>query len=62
MSAFVYGANHNYFNTIWTDSDALSNAEPDEDLGLGFDNAGIPKKSIIGLVPKMTRYLTQHVV
>jgi hypothetical protein len=44
MSAFVYGANHNYFNTIWTDSDALSNAEPDEDLGLGFDNAGIPKK------------------
>jgi hypothetical protein len=44
MSAFVFGANHNYFNTIWTDSDALSNAEPDEDLGLGFDNAGIPKK------------------
>ncbi|HIE00188.1 MAG TPA: hypothetical protein EYP59_07855 [Thiotrichaceae bacterium] len=44
MAAFVYGANHNYFNTIWTDSDALLDAVPNEDLGLGFDPAGIPKK------------------
>ena len=24
----VYGANHNYFNTIWTDSDALGTPNP----------------------------------
>jgi hypothetical protein len=27
-SAFVYGANHNYFNTIWTDAAALGAANP----------------------------------
>lgn len=26
--AFVYGANHNYFNTIWTDSAALGSPNP----------------------------------
>jgi hypothetical protein len=44
MAAFVHGANHNYFNTIWTDSAALNDADSNEDLGMGFDDVGRPKK------------------
>ena len=44
MAAFVYGANHNYFNTIWSETKALKDAYSTEDLGLGFDSSGTPKK------------------
>ncbi|MHC4179087.1 MAG: hypothetical protein ACYSWU_16360, partial [Planctomycetota bacterium] len=45
MLATVYGANHNYFNTIWTDSAALGSPNPwarSEDDGDNFGGVAAP--------------------